>query len=113
VGDGVGMASVTVNMKLCGKTHRITVTPGDDGMFDVSFETDCENVIEYAKRVNKVSMDDITDMSGSKVMSYDSTLMMTPTCLVPKGVLYAAWLEVGMISPSRAKEVKENSISFV
>jgi len=106
------MASVKVNMKLCGKVHTVTVTPGDDGMFDVKIETDCENVVEYVKRIAKISMEDITDMSGSKVMSYDSTMMMTPTCLVPKGVLYAAWLETGMISPSRAKEVKENSISF-
>jgi len=106
------MASVKVNMRLCDKTHIIKVTPGDDGMFNVDIETDCENVKEYVKRVAKISMDDITDMSGSKVMSYESTMMMTPTCLVPKGVLYAAWLEVGMISPSRAKQVKENSISF-
>jgi len=106
------MASVKVNMKLCGKVHNVTVTPGDDGMFDVNIETDCENVREYVKRISKISMEDITDMSGSKVMSYDSTMMMTPTCLVPKGVLYAAWLEIGMISPSRAKDVKENSISF-
>lgn len=107
------MASVKVNMRLCEKTHKITVTPNDSGTFDVKIATDCDHVKEYAKRIPTVTMDDITDMSGSTVMSYDNTMMMTPTCLAPKGVLYAAWLEVGMISKSRAETVKENSISFI
>lgn len=107
------MASVRVNMRLCDKTHKITVTPGDDGNFNVHIASDCDHVKQYAERIPTITMDDITDMSGSKVTSYESTMMMTPTCLAPKGVLYAAWMEVGMISPSRARDVKENSISFL
>lgn len=107
------MASVRVNMRLCDKTHKITVTPDDEGNYDVRIATDCDHVKEYAKRIPNITLDDITDMSGSKVMSYENTMMMTPTCLAPKGVLYAAWLEVGMISKSLAKSVQENSISFL
>ena len=106
------MASVTVNMRLCGKTHKVNVVL--DGMdLKVSIDTDCDHVRQYSERVQTVTMDDVTDMKASKVVSYESTMMMTPTCLVPKAVLYAAWMEIGMISPTRAKEVKENSISFV
>ena len=106
------MASVTVNMRLCGKTHKVNVVL--DGMdLKVSIDTDCDHVRQYSEKVKTISMDDATDMKASKVVSYDSTMMMTPTCLVPKAVLYAAWMEIGMISPTRAKEVKENSISFV
>jgi len=107
------MASVRVNMKLCGKTHKITVSPGENGNFNVRIVTDCDHVKQYAERIPEVTMEDVTDMSGSMVMSCENTMMMTPTCLAPKGVLYAAWLEAGMISPTRAKEVKENSISFI
>ena len=106
------MASVTVHMNLCDKLHKITVTPNEEGTFDVRIATNCDHVKEYAKRLPVITMDDITDMSGSKVMSYETTFMMTPTCLAAKGVLYAAWLEVGMISPSRANAVKENTIHF-
>lgn len=106
------MASVTVNMRLCDKRTKVSVTPNDDGTYDVHIDTDCDHVSEYAKGMNNVTMDDIVDMSKSKVVSYESTIMMTPTCLVPKAVLYAAWLEIGMISPTRAKEAGENSISF-
>jgi hypothetical protein len=106
------MASVTANMRLCDKKTKVTVTPKDDGTFDVLIDTDCDHVSEYAKGMQNITMDDIIDMSKSKVMSFESTIMMTPTCLVPKAVLYAAWLEIGMISPTRAKDAGENSISF-
>jgi len=106
------MANVTVNMRLCGKTHKVSVVL--DGMdLKVSIDTDCDHVRQYSEKVKTISMDDATNMKDSKVVSYESTIMMTPTCLVPKAVLYAAWMEIGMISPTRAKEVKENSISFV
>ena len=107
------MATVTVNMRLCGKTHKVSVVPGDGVNFNVNIETNCDHVRQYSEKVKTITMDDMTDMKVSKVMSYESTMMMTPTCLVPKAVLYAAWMEIGMISPTRAKEIKENSISFV
>jgi len=106
------MASVTVHMNLCDKLHKITVTPNNEGTYDVHIATNCDHVKEYGNRLKTITMEDITDMSGSKVMSYETTFMMTPTCLAPKGVLYAAWMEVGMISPSRAAAVKENKIVF-
>lgn len=107
------MATVKVNMRLCDKTHKVTVTPGSDGMYDVHIATDCEHVKQYSEKVKTISMDDMTDMKISKVVSYESTMMMTPTCLVPKAVLYAGWMEIGMISEKRAKDAGENCISFV
>ena len=106
------MASVTVNMRLCGKHHKVTVVPAERETFNVNIETDCDHIREYSKRVENITMEDITDMSCSKISGYESTMMTTPTCLVPKAVLYAAGLEIGMISPKRAKEAGENSISF-
>lgn len=106
------MATVKVNMSVCEKKHEITVTPSNDGMFDVLITSDCEHVDDYKIRVAKISMDDITDMKVSKIVSYESTMVLTPTCLLPKAVLYAAWIETGLISEKRARDAKENTVLF-
>ncbi|MDR1405293.1 MAG: hypothetical protein LBJ20_07015 [Candidatus Methanoplasma sp.] len=99
-------------MRLCCKHHKVTVTPDREGTFSVHIATDCDHIREYAKGISSITMEDVTEMKDSKVTSYDSTAMITPTCLVPKAVLYAAWIEIGMISPTLAKQAKENSIIF-
>ena len=42
-------SKVKVNMRLCGKTHHITVDMTEDGDFSCQIESDCVNVQEFAE----------------------------------------------------------------
>jgi len=53
------------------------------------------------------------DKRNSKVFDRMRVTKMSANCLVPAGILSAAWLEAGMIAQSNAKKNKENSVEFV
>lgn len=107
------MAVVIVRMKFCNKTHKITVTQKDDGDFLLKVASDCPEVKNYVNSVgDTLTMDDITDISKSKIFDHNNTKKITMTCLAPNGIINAAWLEAGMLSKSRAKEIKDNVVSF-
>lgn len=107
------MATVLVKMNMCGFTHRITVTMKEDGDLDVHIVSPCEHVREFAKNLGRtISVGDVTDRNGSRVFDHEVLQPLTLTCLAPKGVIDAAWLELGMMSKSRAKEVGGNEISY-
>lgn len=103
-------SSVTVNMRTCDRVHRITVSMRDDGDLDVDIDTDCENVREYARRLGTITMDDVTDVCRSKVNREDVRWPLTGTCLVPMGVIYAAWMECGMLSKNLCNRVHADEI---
>lgn len=107
------MATVIVKMKFCDKTHRITVDMKDDGDLSLKIESDCSHVMDYAELLgDTITMADVTDRDGSKVLSPESLRPLTLTCLAPFGVLDAAWLEMGMMSKNRAREIGEDVISY-
>lgn len=107
------MAVVVVHMKFCNKTHKITVKQKDDGDLSLHVATDCPEVREYVKKLgDTLTIDDITMPHTSKILDHDNLQMVTMTCLAPNGIINAAWLEMGMLSASRAKEVGENTVSF-
>lgn len=107
------MAVVVVKMKFCNKTHKITVKMKDDGDLSLHVATDCPEVKYYAECLgDTLTMDDIMDISTSRVLSPENLKKVTMTCLAPNGIINAAWLETGMMSKKLAKEVGENVISF-
>ena len=107
------MAVVVVKMKFCNKTHKITVKQKGDGDFSLHIATDCADVRDYAKSLgDTLTMDDLTDFATSKIFDFGNCKTITMTCLAPNGVINAAWLEAGMLSKSRAKEIGENVVSF-
>ncbi|OPY32583.1 MAG: hypothetical protein A4E32_01165 [Methanomassiliicoccales archaeon PtaU1.Bin124] len=106
-------AKVKVNMRLCGKTHLITVDSTDEGNYRVNIETDCANVREFSEGLNDLSMSDLTDKLSSKVVSRYQNCRMSANCLAPAGVLSAAWVEAGMIARSNAKRNKCNDVEFL
>ncbi|MCQ2052816.1 MAG: hypothetical protein MJZ03_02635 [archaeon] len=107
------MAVVVVHMKFCNKIHKITVKQKEDGDFYLHIASNCPEVKEYRKLLgDTLTMNDLTDIRSSKIFSYDNCERVTMTCLVPNGVINAAWLEAGMLSKSRAKEIGENTVSF-
>lgn len=107
------MATVTVDMRFCDKKSRITVTQREDGDLDLRIETDCESVRSYYKNLgDTLSIGDVTDRNGSRVFDPEVCFPCTITCLVPSGVVSAAWLELGMLSKSRAEQIGSNCIVF-
>lgn len=107
------MAIVVVHMRFCEKTHKITVEQKDDGTLSLHVASDCPEVREYAKMIgDTLTMEDISDINASRILAPENLARVTMTCLAPNGIINAAWLETGMLSRSRAKEVGENSVSF-
>lgn len=108
------MATVIVDMAFCDKTHKVSVKLKEDGDLSVHIATDCDNIKNYAKGLgDTLTVQDVTDWRGSKVYNADICTPASATCLVPAGVINAAWLELGMLSKSRAKDVKANCVRFV
>jgi len=105
-------STVVVKMNTCNKTHKITVSARDDGDMDVKIVTDCDHVQGYADNLTKISMSDITDRHGCKILDPDVAAPLSMTCLVPIGVFDAAWIEVGMLSGALCKKIKSNEIVF-
>ncbi|NLN72379.1 MAG: hypothetical protein GX137_06305 [Thermoplasmatales archaeon] len=107
------MGTVLVDMKFCDKKHKITVTEKEDGNLNVHIATNCNHIKDYYKNLgDTLTVEDVTDRKGSKVFDPDVCFPCTITCLVPSGVVSAAWLELGMLSESRAKKIGSNCIVF-
>ncbi len=106
-------SKVKVNMNLCAKTTIVEVTQTPEGTYKVQVTTPCDNVKEFAQGLEELTLNDLTDKRSSKVFDRMRVTKMSADCLVPAGILTAAWLEAGMIAQSRAKKVKFNSVEFV
>lgn len=106
-------AKVKVNMRLCGKTHHITVDRTEDGDFSCRIETDCVNVKEFSQGVERITIKDLTDKKSSKIVNRYCDCGMSANCLVPAGVISAGWMEAGMISRTLASRKRANDVEFI
>ena len=106
------MATVTAQMRTCGKKHVVTVTMNAEGNFDVKIESDCHKVALFGEKLKYVTMEDIIDFENSRINKREFRGDMSPPCLSPVAVLDAAWLEAGMLSKTLVKRIKENSVDF-
>lgn len=106
------MATVIVEMRTCDKTHRITVTARSDGDFDVNIESDCHKIEAYGSRLGKISLTDLLDLDGSRVMSSEMRQDISANCLSVMGVINAGWIEAGMLSRTLVAKVSQNSVRF-
>lgn len=107
------MATVTVDMRFCEKKIKITVTPREDGDLDLVIDSDCDNVRSYYEKLGRIlTAEDVTDNECSRVLNAQTCAPLTMTCMAPVGVINAAWLELGLLSKSRANAVGENVMIF-
>lgn len=105
-------STVTVRMNTCGKTLRVTVSRRDDGDLDVSIDSDCASVTEYAGRVCRISEMDVIDFASGAVNAPENRRLLTATCLVSSGIAYAASLELGLLTRRLAETVGSDEIAF-
>ena len=85
----------------------------DLGKGEVEIEIDtnapaCSLCREAASR-----MDDLTDWTGSTVLDLAAKSGLTTTCLIPTAVFNCAWVELGMISRTLAKDKSPLCLHFV
>lgn len=107
------MSTVTVRMNFCGFDHKITVTSNGDGTMNVDIDSPCEHVRDFAEKLGGTITDqDVIAREGSRLFDNEVLEPLTLTCLVPNGVLDAAWLELGMLSERQAKKVGGNEIRY-
>ncbi len=104
--------TVVAHMKTCHKTNKVTVWMKDDGNLGVKIESDCPHVRDYAAKLTEITMDDVVNFAGSKVVDPEIRATLSVPCLTPIAVFEAAWLELGMLSKNLVSGVGENSVSF-
>ncbi|MHC1681305.1 MAG: hypothetical protein AB9860_08740 [Methanomassiliicoccales archaeon] len=103
------MASrVKVVTPICSHETWVTAEMDGEDRLKVRIESDCSNVMNYAERLGSVTMDDINEQRGSRILTAAEDGILTPTCLVPIAVMNVCWVEAGMISKRLA--IKEGPI---
>ncbi|NLX46702.1 MAG: hypothetical protein GXY70_00805 [Euryarchaeota archaeon] len=108
------MASrVRVVAPICSHDIWITAEMEGEDRLNVRIESDCSNVMDYAERLGTVTMDDISEMRGSRILTEAEGGVLTPTCLVPIAVFNVCWVEAGMISKRLAIKEGQISIQFI
>jgi len=106
-------SKIRVNMRLCDKVSMIMATTNPDGTFDIEVQTTCDNVREFSKGLESLTITDLTDKVNGKVFDRMRHCKMSANCLVPAGMISAGWVEAGMIAASNAKKNKCNEVEFV
>ncbi len=106
-------SKVRVRNNVCNKSSTIEVSMNGNCEFDVSIESDCQNVTRFAEFLPVLTMDDLTDKKNSIVIRTYQEQEMSANCLVPAGILTAAWMEAGMVSKNRFKAVERNCVEYI
>ena len=106
------MTTTTVaEMRTCERTAKVTVSLRDDGDLDVIIDSDCDVVMGYAERLGgKITQMDVYGFQQSKINSDEIRGNLTATCLVPNAIYNAAFMELGMLTKSLVKKVKQNNV---
>ena len=88
---------VKVDAPICDHQTEVIAYARSEGV-EVEIITDCSSVQLYASRLKGLTMDDIMDLKGSKIIDMASDAGLTATCLIPTAVYNACWVELGLIS---------------
>lgn len=103
---------ILVRMNTCQRYARVAVSRRDDGDMDVRIESDCENIAEYARRLPVISDMDVLDPGSGRIFDSEVRGPLTPTCLCPMGVIYAASMEMGLMTKRISETVSSDEIDL-
>lgn len=91
-------SEIDVDMPICDRRIRVTVTAREDGDMDVEVVSDCPALAHFAETLRVITMDDITGFEHSRINREDVRGNMSMICPAPIAVYQAAWMECGMMS---------------
>ena len=103
---------ILVRMNTCQRYARVAVSRRDDGDMDVRIESDCENIAEYARRLPAISDMDVLDPGSGRIFDSEVRGPLTHTCLCPMGVIYAASMEMGLMTKRISETVSSDEIDL-
>jgi hypothetical protein len=106
-------SKVKIEMKVCDRTTEVEATDNEDGTYSIKVTSPCPNVQEFAKSLEVLTMEDLVDKSKSRVFDRMRITKMSANCLVPAGMLSAAWVEAGLLARSRAIGLGSNEVRFL
>ncbi|WP_340818339.1 hypothetical protein [Methanolobus sp. WCC4] len=102
-------SEVKVNSSICGFTHRITGQLEGRKTVITDIETDCSKVAKIAHM--EIPKKQTLNIKENYVMDQAQDHCCA-TCIVPAGVLHVCKMELGMLSPTLAKQSERVSIEF-
>jgi hypothetical protein len=105
--------TIRVNMNVCDHVTTVRATQTDEMTYEIEIESDCPNVKEMATMIDVLDLTDLTDKPNSRLFDIARESKGSANCLVPAGILHAAWIEAGLISKNRALDVRSNDVEFV
>ncbi len=97
----------------CQNTSLIEVSAGEDGTYGVRVTTTCPKAQKLVEGLGPLTLTDLIQKDASKVFHDFLLSDMSANCLVPSGILTAAWVEAGMIAGSVARAKKQLCIEFL
>jgi hypothetical protein len=106
-------SKVNINMFPCQNTSLVEVSAGEDGTYDVRVTTTCPKAQKLVEGLGPLSLIDLVQKDESKIFKHFLASDMSANCLLPSGIMTAAWVEAGMIARSVARGKKALSIEFV
>ena len=98
-------SEIDVDMPICDRKIKVSVTARDDGDMDVEIVSDCPALAHYAENLKVITLDDITNFETSMINRESVRGNMSMICTAPIAVYQAAWLECGMLSSNIYKKM--------
>lgn len=103
---------VKVDAPICDHHTEVIAHARPEGV-EVEIITDCSSVQLYSSLLKGLTMDDIMDLKGSKIINLASDAGLTATCMIPTAVYNACWVELGLISRRYALSRPNLCIQFL
>ena len=108
------VTKVRADMRSCDRYAIITADTVEPGTVRISFDTNCDNVKQYAALLgDTLTFDDCLDFGHSKVFDPEVLKPLTMTCAIPTAVMNAVYMEFGMMSRSLADKDQSDGITFM
>lgn len=100
-------------MNVCDQVTEICVQDGKNGIYSITFDSECENAKDFFQGLESVDIVDLSDKENSRIFDKMRESRMSATCLVPIGLLNAGWMEAGLLSKNLAKKCGENVVELI
>lgn len=98
---------------ICGHNTEISANSKDGKSLKVKIITTCKKVEEYSKMIENLTLMEVSSpIMDNKIYLKASEARLEPTCLIPCGVAYAAWAELGLISKRLLSQSPSQCIIF-